>query len=202
MKKKPIINLDSCLKVASDIAANLSDKIEKRIERSTEPTANIKIIGVYKIKPSKNSIKEAAIYHGYEYLLDKKGNYTEKIYKSNFKNLGLVELEVEGKFFINRVQLNTEGTEQVPYLEFYLNENGTDVTFDPSRDNKILSMFKTQAEAFEQIVNGENKRRICFFIHFVYPTSPLLIGEQIFTLPEMTELPNRLEKFVHYVPVG
>lgn len=201
MKRQSRIKLDNSLKEAAELTASINDSIKNKIGRPSEKGAKIKIIGVYKITPSKKSIQKAAIYHGHEYLLDKKGVYAEKIYRLNFRNLSLVEIEAEGGFWIDKIHLNTEGTKQAPYLEFYLNENGTDVTFDPSRDKQIISMFKTQADAFEKIINDTNKRRICFFLHFVYPSAPLVVGDRIFSLPELTELPERLKAFVHYLPI-
>ena len=202
MKRKFNINLDSSLKKAADLFAGLIDNHDKKSSSSSELNdVNIKIIGVYKVNPTKKSIEKAALYHGYEYLLDKKGNYTEKIYQSNFKNLGLVELEAEGNFSIENVQLHTEGTTQVPYLEFYLNDNGTEVSFDPLRDSRILANFKSQSEAFNQLINSDKKRRICFFIHFINPSAQLVINDQVFSIPTLIELPNRLKEFVNYLPV-
>ena len=147
-----------------------------------------KIIGVYKIKPTIESISQAARYHEYDDFIDSEGNYSEAIYWKDFKNLCLFEIQISGEFTakllydISQKDPRVKAwNEQVPYLEFFLNESG----------DSLL----TEEEAF----SVEN-RRICFFLHFTNKRLPLTVGQTNLKLPKFTPLPQRLIGFTHYSP--
>jgi len=143
--------------------------------------ATFQIIGVYQIRPTTESILEAARYHGYDWLINEEGSFEDEIYWDNFQNLALVEVQINGKFSLDD-WFNISQNDQAPYMEFYLDEAGT----------RLLS----EKEAVETGIG-----RACFFLHFVDTTRPLKVGEDEPSLPPMSELPERLMPFTHYVPV-
>ena len=57
----------------------------------------IKIVGVYQIHPTIESIVRASEYHQYSWLVNKHGQLADDIFWDNFQNLSLVELKVQGK---------------------------------------------------------------------------------------------------------
>ncbi|MHC1782346.1 MAG: hypothetical protein AB9891_06215 [Anaerolineaceae bacterium] len=146
------------------------------------------IVGVYKIVPTMESILKAVKFHEYRWRLDENGEYAYEIYWDVFKNLCLFELQVKGFFepdifmVIKQIQLGiSEDSQQSPYMEFYMDSSG----------EKLLSE--------QEAVKSENCR-ICFFLHFVGPNTPLSIGEISLSMPPITALPDRLIKYTHYVP--
>ena len=60
--------------------------------------ATFNLVGLYEIIPSQQSLILAAKFHGYDWLLNKDGNYEEEIDWNEFKNLGLVEAQVFGDY--------------------------------------------------------------------------------------------------------
>ncbi len=148
--------------------------------------ALFKIIGVYPIKPSIESIVEAVRFHKYNWLLEEDGTYCNEITWDKFENLALIEMQVTGELpesLLNSIWLGDRPAgSQVPYLEFYLDATGT----------QLLSV--------EDAAVTEN-RRVCFYLHFIDPGKPLNIGPCQVYLPAMTELPQRLAPFAHYLPM-
>ncbi len=143
--------------------------------------AQYKLIGVYSIRPTLESISAAARYHNHTWLLDEDGLFTELIVWEKLTNLGLVELQVLGAF--SPVELaHISQNDQSPYLEFYLDPTGM----------TLLS----EADAI-----AASDRRVCFFMHFIDTATPLLLQAQTIDLGPMTELPARLAPYAHYVPV-
>jgi hypothetical protein len=143
--------------------------------------ADFRFVGVYRIIPTRTSIITAARYHNYDWLINNHGEFAEDIQWGKFKNLGLLEFQVFGKYSGNDL-INISQNDQSPYMEFYLDSTGTQ------------SIGEKDAIAIEG-------RRVCFFLHFVDPSKPLQIGDQRIELPEMSDLPERLTPFAHYVPV-
>ncbi len=143
--------------------------------------AQYKLIGVYRISPTLESISAAARYHNHAWLLDDDGRFTEPIVWENLTNLGLLELQAFGEFSPIELAYISQN-DQSPYLEFYLDASGTALL----------------AEA-DAITTGD--RRVCFFLHFVDTSTPLLLQAQTIELGPMTELPARLVPYAHYVPV-
>ncbi len=143
--------------------------------------AQYKLVGVYRIQPTLESISAAASYHKHTWLLDDDGRFTEPIIWEHLTNLGLVELQAFGEFSPVELAYITQNG-QSPYLEFYLDPVGT----------ALLS----EAEA---VTTAD--RRVCFFLHFVDTSAALLLQAQTLTLPPMSELPARLAPYAHYVPV-
>ena len=92
-----------------------------------------------------------------------------------------------GEYSENELLRLTHGPlDQAPYLEFYLDETGTE---------KI---------AYEKAVSME-VRRISFFLHSVDVSQPLNIKQgkkvvQTLSLPQITKLPERLMPFCFYIP--
>ena len=147
-----------------------------------------KIIGVYKITPTPESIIQAVKFQKYVWLLDGKGELADDIYWENFENLSLIEIQVSGNFAPSLLQAisqrhsgDIDGSEQVPYLEYYLDSSG----------KSLLS---------EQEAISTDNRRICFFLHFTGTSLPLRVGETLIKLPSISELPERLIEFTNYVP--
>jgi hypothetical protein len=147
------------------------------------------LIGVYPIHPTTESIIAAARYHNYDFCIDEDGNFTDPIYPETFENLCLVELMISGDFSPELLMSITQkrhdqkpGEGQAPYMEFYLNGEGT--TLIPDKQAQTVSA-----------------RRVCFFLHLVDPSLPLSIGKAALPLPPITELPARLQPYTHYVPV-
>ncbi len=60
--------------------------------------AQYKLIGVYSIRPTVESISAAARYHNHTWLLDEDGRFTETVSWEKLTNLGLIELQVLGGF--------------------------------------------------------------------------------------------------------
>ena len=143
--------------------------------------ATFNLIGSYRITPDKVSLAIAARYHRYNWLVNGDNEFIGDLDPNIFKDLGLLEFLVSGNFSSKEL-LNISHNDQSPYLEYYLNEAGTDAI-----DEK------------KAVANGIF--RICFFIHFVDVTQPLYINGQKIKLPEMDQLPDRLLPFTHYVPV-
>lgn len=140
-----------------------------------------RVIGVYGITPSIESIIKAAQYHGYHWLINEHGEYTDPIHWGDFENLALIEIFVDEEFSPDELSSITQA-DQSPYLEFYVDANGTQVL---SKQRAI--------EAAE--------RRVCFFLHFVDTSRPLRVGAKLLDLPPMSDLPERLVPLAHYVPV-
>jgi hypothetical protein len=146
------------------------------------------IIGVYKITPTAESIIQAVKFQNYDWLLNENGEFVDEIYWENFENLCLIEIQVLGDFTPNLLQTisqrrpeDIDGSEQVPYLEYYLDSSG----------KNLLS---------EQEAISLDSRRLCFFLHFTDTNLPLRVGETLIKLPSISELPERLIDFTHYVP--
>ena len=149
------------------------------------------IIGVYKVIPTAESIIQAVTFHKYDWLLDDKGEFVDEVYWENFENLCLIELQVSGEFKSNLLQAisqrrskDVDGSEQAPYLEYYLDSFG----------KKLLS---------EQEAISTDNCRVCVFsafLHFTDTNQPLRVGETLIELPSISELPERLVQFTNYVP--
>ena len=144
--------------------------------------SDIRVVGVYKIEPTLETIKEAAKYHKADWLFDNDGNLVDELHESNFDNLTLIELIINGRFSGSDMLLKIQQNDQAPYMEFYLETYGT----------AIISEEKAK-EGLE--------RRLCFFLHFTDTNKPLEIGETKFNLPLPKPLPERLKPFAHYLPV-
>jgi hypothetical protein len=140
-----------------------------------------RLIGVYKIIPSEASFVNAARYHEDPYLLDEKGRFTGEIDWGNYQNLALLEFQVSGSFTMNDLMKISQG-DQAPYMAYYL---------DP-RGEKCVD---------ENQAIRRNGRRVCFFMHFLDTTRPLIIDNQKVILTAMQALPDRLIPFTHYLPV-
>jgi hypothetical protein len=140
-----------------------------------------RLIGVYKIIPSEASLVNAARYHECDFLLDEKGRFTGEIDWANYQNLALLEFQVSGSFTMNDLMKISQG-DQAAYMEFYL---------DP-RGEKCVD---------ENQAIRRNGRRVCFFMHFLDTTKPLIVDNQKIKLTPMQPLPDRLIPFTHYLPV-
>jgi hypothetical protein len=149
--------------------------------------ATFKIIGVYRIKPTIESIVEAVRFYDYPWLLEEDGTYCDEITWDKFENLALIEMQVIGELpdgLLDSIWLGDRSSDgQVPYLEFYLDQTGA------------------------QLIDSENapqteNRRVCFYLHYTDTGKPLNIGPCQVDLPAMTELPQRLAPFAHYLPVN
>jgi hypothetical protein len=150
--------------------------------------ATFQIIGVYKITPTVESIIQAVKFHKYEWLLDENDQFADTLDWENFENLSLIEMQVSGDFNPSLLQAisqrhpdDIDGSEQVPYLEYYLDPSG----------KKLLS---------EEEAISVDHRRVCFFLHFTDTNLSLKLGETLIELPPIAELPERLIEFTHYVP--
>jgi hypothetical protein len=145
----------------------------------------IKVIGTYKVTPTTESIIQAAKYHKYDWLIDSDGKYVDKIIWENTDNLVLIEIQVSGDIppdlpdSISHWNIN--GSSQAPYLEYYLDPTG----------KYLLS---------EQEAILTDNRRLCFYLHFTDTNEPLNISGTLIKLPDVSELPERLFAFTHYVP--
>ncbi len=142
-----------------------------------------KIVGLYRVVPTKESITQAARYHDYNWLIDENGEYVDEIYSDNHENLGLLEVQIGGSFAPSDLLATISQGDQAPYMEFYLDSTGT----------RPLS----EDDAIET-----EDRRICFFLHFVEPAIPLRVDQAELKLLPWSELPERLKPFTHYLPVG
>ena len=87
-----------------------------------------KIIGVYRVKPTIESIFQAAKYHKYDWLADADAKYTDMLIWESTQNLTLIELQVLGEFspelLYTIFQGNRTEYDQAPYLEYYLDATG------------------------------------------------------------------------------
>lgn len=154
-------------------------------ERRDSVANTFEIIGVYKVVPTVESIVQAVKFHKYKWLLDDNGEFTDEIYWGNFENLCLLEMKVQGDYLpellTNISQRSSEDVEQAPYLEYYLDSSGT----------KLLS---------EEETRSTDDRRVCFFLHFTDTNLPIYIHEISIELPQISDLPKRLEPFTHFIP--
>lgn len=150
------------------------------MRKDLKEMTQIRVIGMYRIEPTVNSLVEAAKYHQYEWLLDEVGRYAEVIDWEALVDLALVELLVTGEItedLVNSVDQGGQGA----YMEFYLNEEGT----------ALLS----EDDAFDV-----ESRRVCFFLHEADSDLPLEIEGEEYLPPVITRLPERLIPFAHYLP--
>lgn len=145
------------------------------------PNAQIQILGVYRITPTEESIVEAARYHECPWLLDERGAFTDVVSWDSLRDLGLVEMLIAGPFAATCLMQVRQG-DQCPYLEYYLDSEGT----------SLLSVREAEQAPC---------RRVCFFLHFVDTGKHLAIESQLYRLPAMTALPDRLVPYTHYLPV-
>ena len=143
--------------------------------------ATFEVVGVYKIAPTLESVVDAAHYHGCDFLLDSRGHYKDEIHWDSLGGLALVEVQIQGEFSSEELDSIAQG-EQAPYMEFYLERTGTRVI---SEDQAIKA----------------NERHVCFFLHFVDTTRPLAVGGAELRMPSVSELPERLNPYAHYLPV-
>ena len=146
------------------------------------------IIGVYNVSPTTETIIRAVKLYNYYWLLDEKDKFTDEINWKNLENLCLIEIQISGEFkpdFLQTISQrhsdNIDGSEQAPYLEYYLNSSG----------KNLLS---------EQEDISTDTRRVCFFLHFTDTNQPLQVGETQIKLPSISKLPERLIQFTNYVP--
>jgi hypothetical protein len=144
--------------------------------------AEFKIIGMYRITPTRKSILHAARYHGYNWLIDEHGEYVDEIHWGNLEDLGLLEAQILGPFAPSELLADTSHGDQAPYMEFYLDSRGS----QPLSEDDAIEM---------------KDRRVCFFLHFVDPAMPLRVSLGELKLPPWSELPERLKPFTHYLPV-
>jgi len=72
------------------------------------------IIGLYPIVPSIESIKEAARFHGYDWLFDEQGNYADTLYWENHENLSLLEMQISGVFTSKELLVQISHGDQAP----------------------------------------------------------------------------------------
>jgi len=143
--------------------------------------ATFNLIGLYKIVPTLESLIFAAKFHRYDWLITSNNKFSDEVKWDDFENLGLLEIQIFGEYSPADL-LNIRQNSQSPYLEFYLDPTGIE--------------YLKEGDA----VNTDD-RRVCFFLHFIDTSNPLQIGEQEIKLPAMSQLPDRLVPFTHYVPV-
>jgi hypothetical protein len=143
--------------------------------------AEYRVIGIYSISPTDESLSAAARYHGFEWLVDETGKYQGSYSDDDFIDLVLVELQVDGQFSVEDFDTISQD-DQAPYMEFYLDAYGM----------QLLS----ESEVAEQ-----EKRRVCFFLHFADTEKPLRIGETRLEFTRVSPIPERLRPFTHYLPV-
>jgi len=142
----------------------------------------VKIVGVYKIIPTDESIINAARYHDYDWLLDEGGNYADEIDWNGHENLGLVELQIIGDISPSDLFNSISHEDRAPYMEFWIDREGKHLIPEEETDTT-------------------EGRRACFFLHFVDHKKPLLVAGKDLKLPAWSALPERLTPFIHYVPV-
>ncbi|MGA9397826.1 MAG: hypothetical protein WBV22_06145 [Anaerolineaceae bacterium] len=145
------------------------------------PKSNYRLIGVYRIIPNEESIVEAARFHECNFLLDEDGKFVDEISWENHENLALLELQVSGSFTPNDLMKITQ-EDQAPYMEYYLDPTGSKLV----DENQAIR---------------RDGRRVCFFMHFLDTTKPIIVDKQIIDLTAMQDLPERLIPFTHYLPV-
>lgn len=143
--------------------------------------AHYQVVGVYKVEPTKDSIRQAITYHGDNFLLDEKGEFADEIVWENLEDLALIELDLRDAFSPKEL-LTISQNDQAVYMEFYLDEDG-------------LSLINE-----EQAISLQS-RRLAFFLHFTDVSKPLTIADEDIKLPDMIKLPERLVPFAHYIPV-
>jgi hypothetical protein len=142
---------------------------------------HFKIIGIYPIRVTQDSINEAIKYHMFDWMADDQWHYTLPIRWNAFENLVLVELQWSGKIKKESVKSIYHKFE-VPYMPFYLSADGTEL------------INEKQAS---QTAN----RRICFFLHGFDISQPIIFGKKKIKVAALSDLPYRLQPFTHYVPV-
>lgn len=125
--------------------------------------ATYQILGTYKVEITRNSLAEAAKYHGwYHEWLTETGGLKDDIWEwyigertNEINTIALIEVEIIGKYSDDELLNFAHGeTDQAPWLEFYLDETGM---------GKI---------PYDKAVEME-KRRVCFFLHFVNSQQPI-----------------------------
>lgn len=142
--------------------------------------AQIEIIGVYPIYLTSNFVTQSVQYYRYYWLLNEQGTYKYELNQDLFQNLILIEIQAQGNFKKPIVEFIHQ-SDQVPYLEFYLNIDGN-LALKEDEVTKLLQY------------------RLCFFLHFADYESPIEIYNRKYFLKPISELPFRLKPFVHYIP--
>ena len=151
----------------------------------------ITIINAYQVpRPTKKSCAEAAVYLGYDWLVDEKGNYRERINRSNLTSLGFLELLVESPFDIGKFSCSNG---QAAYLEIYLDETKDVILHNPNF---------TKEQQIGGLDSLPDRFRVLFFVHFVMDRPKLWYDGKKLKLPPFESLPAELSKHAQYIPVG
>ncbi len=151
----------------------------------------VTFLNAYKVpRPSKKSCAEAAIFRGYDWLVDDKGNFRDRINRSNLAALGFLELTVESSLDIRKFECSNG---QVPYLEVYLDEVKDVVLYNPNFANeKRIGSLETLPDRF----------RVLFFLHFVMLRPKFSYDGKKLSIPAFEPLPEHLSPHAQYIPVG
>jgi len=158
--------------------------------------ASFDVIGVYKVEVTRESITAAAKHYPWanNEIVPETGELREDFWQVYLEEqaedkdkIFLVEVDIRGEYSVEDLNGFSHGPlEQAPWLEFYLDETGT---------NEI---------SYEQAVSMDH-RRVCFFMHFVEVDQPINIlqGKKVvhrLPLPAITQLPERLQPLCFYFP--
>lgn len=146
--------------------------------------ASIKLIGVYRVKFTKQLFKDAweEKYGGID-LNRKEKKTAEKYVREELSSIVCVEVLVKNrdqKFDIS--DFCQPGSDQVAYNDAYLSLDGNELISDYQQpDDKDL--------------------RIAFFLHFFNPIMPINTSYGKLTFQEIEDMPVRLSELVPYRPV-
>ena len=150
----------------------------------------VKIINAYRVQPpSKKACADAAIYRGYDWLVDESGNYAEPIHQSNFTKLGFLEILADSPFDVTKFEC---ANGQAPYLEIYLDDAKDEVLYNPNVSSKNrLGSLETLPHRF----------RVLFFLHFLKQDAKCSYDGIELEMPTIQRLPDKLSKHAQYIPV-
>ena len=146
----------------------------------------IRIIGAYQVPFNDELYQEAYSLKYYNVSIPfwKKGKIKKQLIEE-LSSIALIEIEVnnsDGNFDIN--QIRQKGSDQAPYDEVYLDENG----------EKIIAEFPD--------IPDIPIFRVAFFLHFFNPNLPLITQYGEIVCPELIAIPERIDKLHKYEPVG
>lgn len=165
-------------------------------------SAEIRLVGAYRVAPTRKQMGDAALFFGEDHLVTKAGLIRAKeVSQHDLEDLVLIELEVSGPFSVDDVSCHVRNSEQSPYLEFYMSADGKELLYHPNRDD-FLDPSPSLKATFDEVLNMTETRRICFFLHFVTVGATIRCKEAFLKVDGILEQPGRLDPYAHYLPVG
>jgi hypothetical protein len=143
-----------------------------------------KVLGAYRLIPTKQLFDNAweTKYGGQHLPREEKGR-AEQALREELSSIVLLEIlinNIDANFYISA--FGQEDSDQAPYMEVYLNEDGTEV---------ISDLHQPETDTL----------RIAFYLHYFDAQKKLESCYGPIDVPPIKEIPDRLKNLVPYEPV-